>query len=86
MSTNTVLPVILQVHLLGRGDAVAAAQPAAGQTVIVMGVIHMEMIDIQRDVFLLFARLVPVEAVLEATGGQQQDQEYAEGASAHRDV
>lgn len=51
-----------------------------------MGVIHVEMIDVQGDVLLLLARLVPVQAVLEATGGQQQDQEYTKSTGTHRHV
>lgn len=51
-----------------------------------MGMIHVEMIDVQGDVLLLFARFVPVEAVLEAAGGQQEDQEYAQSTGAHRYV
>lgn len=86
LSTNTVLPVILQVHLLGRGYVVASAQPATGQTVIVVGVIHVEMIDVQSDVLLFLSRLATVEAVFEAAGGQQKDQEYTKGAGTHCDV
>lgn len=44
------------------------------------------MIDVQGDVLLLLARLVPIEAILETTGGQQEDQKYTEGTGAHRDV
>lgn len=44
------------------------------------------MIDVQGDVLLLLARLVPVEAVLEATGGQQEYQEYTKSTGAHCDV
>jgi len=86
LSTNTVLPVILQVHLLRGGQVVAAAQPATGQAVVVMGVIHVEMIYVEGDVFLLLTRLVPVQAVLEAAGGQQENQEYTQGTSAHGHV
>lgn len=76
LSTNTVLPVILQIHLLRRGEIVAAAQSTAGQAVVVMRVIHVEVIHVQDDVLFLLACLVSVEAVLEATGGEQQNQEY----------
>lgn len=48
--------------------------------------IHVEMIDVQSDVFLLLARLVPVEAILEATGGQEEDQKYTQSTGANRDV
>jgi len=51
-----------------------------------MSVIHVEMIDVQGNILLLLARLVPVEAILETTSGQQEDQEYTEGTGAHRDI
>lgn len=51
-----------------------------------VSVIHVEMIDVQGDVLLLLARLMPVEAILETTSGQQEDQKYTEGTCAHRDV
>jgi len=51
-----------------------------------MSVIHVEMIDVQSNILLLLARLVPVEAILETTSGQQEDQEYTEGTGAHRDI
>lgn len=87
LSTNTVLPVVLQIHLLRRGEVVAAAQSASGQAVVVVRVIHMvEVIHVEDDVLLLLARLVPVEAVLEATGGEQQNQEYTQGAGAYGHV
>lgn len=70
LSTNTILSVIIQIHLLRCGEVVSSAQPATGETVIVMSVIHMEMVHVQSDVLLFLPSLVPIQAVLEAASSK----------------
>lgn len=40
-------------------------------------VVHVEVVHIQRDVLLFFAGFMAIEAVLQAAGGKQEDQEYS---------